>query len=151
MPLLDRPGPECKTLSASLENAAPQSLLPLGACHAYYVEQLEQLITSWLSVREAADKLQVSPNKVRQWIREGELIAVRDGHDQRIPADCIDGGKIIKGLGGTLTLLSDVGFDEIESAIWLFTADDTLPGRPVDALRENRGREIRRRAQALAF
>jgi len=115
------------------------------------VEELEQLITSWLSVREAADKLQTSPNRVQQWIREGELIAVRNGHDQRIPADCIDDGKIVKGLGGTLTLLSDVGFGEVESAVWLFTPDDTLPGRPIDALRENRGREVRRRAQALAF
>lgn len=102
-------------------------------------------------MREAADKLQVSPNKVRQWIRERELIAVRDGHDQRIPADCIDGGKIVKGLSGTMTLLSDVGFGDVESAIWLFTPDDTLPGRPIDALRENRGREVRRRAQALAY
>jgi excisionase family DNA binding protein len=143
--------PVCKPLPTSLENAAPQSLLPLGAWHAYSVEQLEQLITSWLSVREAADKMQVSPNKVRQWIRERELIAVRDGHDQRIPADCIDGGKIVKGLGGTLTLLKDVGFGDVEAAIWLFTPDDTLPGRPIDALRENRGREVRRRAQALAF
>lgn len=115
------------------------------------MEKLEELITSWLSVRTAADKLQVSPNKVRQWISEGELIAVGAGHNQQIPADCLDGGKIVKGLGGTLTLLSDVGFDEIEAAIWLFTPDETLPGRPIDALRENRGREIRRRAQALAF
>lgn len=95
--------------------------------------------------------MQQSPNKVRQWIRERELIAVQDGHDQRIPADCLDGNKIVKGLGGTLTLLSDVGFSDTESAVWLFTPDETLPGRPIDALRENRGREIRRRAQALAF
>ena len=33
----------------------------------------------------------------------------------------------------------------------LFTADDTIPGRPIDALRENRGSEIKRRAQAMAF
>lgn len=135
---------------ASLENDAPQWLLPLGTCHAYCVEELEELVTTWLSVREAADQLQVSPNKVRQWIREHELIAVADGHEQRIPADCIADGRIIKNLGGTLTLLSDVGFDDLDAAVWLFTPDDTLPGRPVDALRENRGREVRRRAQALA-
>lgn len=115
------------------------------------MEQLEELVTSWLSVREVADKLQVSPNKVRQWIRERELIAVPDGHDQRIPADCLHEGKIVKKLGNTLTLLSDVGFGDIEAAVWLFTPDETLPGRPIDALREDRGREIRRRAQALAF
>ncbi len=115
------------------------------------MERLEELITSWLTVREAADRLQVSPNRVQQSIRERDLIGFQHGHDQRIPADCIDGSKIVKGLSGTLTLLMDVGFDDIEAAIWLFTPDETLPGRPIDALRENRGREIRRRAQALAF
>lgn len=139
------------TRVASLENDAPQSLLPLGACHAYYVEELEELVTSWLSVREASDKLQVSPNKVSQWIREHELIAFPKGNDHRIPADCVHEGKIVKKLGATLTLLSDVGFNDLEAAVWLFTPDETLPGRPIDALRENRGREIRRRAQALAF
>jgi hypothetical protein len=34
---------------------------------------------------------------------------------------------------------------------WLFTADDSLPGRPIDALRENRGSEVKRRAQVLAL
>lgn len=123
----------------------------LGACHSLYVEQLEELITSWLSVREAADSLKSSPNRVRQWIRERELIGFAQGNDHRIPADCIADGKIVKGLGGTLTLLTDVGFGDIEAAVWLFTPDESLPGRPVDALRENRGREVRRRAQALAF
>lgn len=115
------------------------------------MEELKKLVSIWLSVREAADQLQVSPNKVRQWIRERELIAVANGNDQQIPADCIVDGKIVKKLGNTLMLLSDVGFDDLEAAVWLFTPDESLPGRPIDALRENRGREIRRRAQALAF
>ena len=34
---------------------------------------------------------------------------------------------------------------------WLFTHDDTIPGRPIDALRENRGSEVKRRAQAMGF
>ena len=33
---------------------------------------------------------------------------------------------------------------------WLFT-DDDLPGRPIDALRENRGSEVKRRAQVLEY
>jgi hypothetical protein len=33
----------------------------------------------------------------------------------------------------------------------MFTADDTLPGTPVQALQQNRGTEVRRRAQALGF
>jgi hypothetical protein len=33
---------------------------------------------------------------------------------------------------------------------WLFTADPSLPGTPAQALAENRGTEVKRRAQALA-
>jgi len=58
---------------------------------------------------------------------------------------------LVKGLPGTLTLLADVGYSDEEALVWLFTEDPTLPGRPVEALRANRGREVRRRAQASAF
>ena len=34
---------------------------------------------------------------------------------------------------------------------WLTTADDTLPGTPLQALHENRATEVKRRAQALGF
>ena len=57
----------------------------------------------------------------------------------------------MKNLGGTLTVLADSGFENEEAMRWLFTADETLPGTPIQALREDRGREVRRRAQALSF
>ena len=41
--------------------------------------------------------------------------------------------------------------DDREALTWLFTPDETIPGSPMDALRENRGTEIKRRAQAMAF
>jgi hypothetical protein len=50
-----------------------------------------------------------------------------------------------------LTVLHDTGYDDRTARRWLFTADDSLPGRPIDALRENRGSEVKRRAQALGF
>ena len=43
------------------------------------------------------------------------------------------------------------GFDDVEIITWVFTDDPTLPGRPIDALRENRGSEVKRRAQAMGF
>ena len=49
------------------------------------------------------------------------------------------------------SLLTLRSFSDEEMLRWLFTADDTLPGRPVDALKEGRKTEIRRRAQALAW
>jgi hypothetical protein len=54
-------------------------------------------------------------------------------------------------LHGTLTVLFDCGFDDSDAVRWLFTADDTLPGTPIQAMTERRGTEVNRRAQALAF
>jgi hypothetical protein len=114
---------------------------------------VNQLVTHWLSLREVADRLGVSPNKVRQMVRDHQLAALRhpDAREPEVPAEMLAGEAVVKGLPGTLTLLSDAGYDEEESVRWLFTADESLPGRPIDALRENRGTEVHRRAQALAF
>lgn len=116
-------------------------------------DDLETVAAPWLTLDEAAERLGVSRNKVRQWAREREIIALRtpSTRELRVPEACIDEGQIVKGLGGTLVLLADSGFDEVEAALWMFTADESLPGRPVDALRENRPSEVRRRAQALAI
>jgi outer membrane murein-binding lipoprotein Lpp len=114
---------------------------------------VDQLVTGWLSLRDVADRLGVSPNKVRQMVRDHQLAALRhpEAREPQVPAEMLDGASLVKGLAGTLTLLADAGYDEQESVRWLFTADDSLPGRPIDALRESRGTEVRRRAQALAF
>ena len=68
-----------------------------------------------------------------------------------VPAAFFDGDQIVRGLHGTLTLLRDCGFDEPDALRWLFTADDTLPGTPIQAIAANRRTEVNRRAQALAF
>jgi Rv2175c C-terminal domain of unknown function len=68
-----------------------------------------------------------------------------------VPAAFLDGKQVLKGLPGTLTLLADNRFSDEEALRWLFTADDSLPGTPVQALTENRGTEVRRRAHALGF
>lgn len=111
------------------------------------------LVGSWLSLREVADRLGVSPNKVRQMVRDHQLAALRhdDAREPEVPAEMLQDEAVVKGLPGTLTVLADSGYDLEASVRWLFTADESLPGRPIDALRENRGAEVRRRAQALAF
>jgi type IIA topoisomerase, A subunit len=48
-------------------------------------------------------------------------------------------------------VLKDAGFSDEEAITWLYTADDSLPGRPIDALINGQKTEIRRRAQALAW
>ncbi|MCQ4045688.1 Rv2175c family DNA-binding protein [Streptomyces rubrisoli] len=114
--------------------------------------KIDALVPSWLTLPDVAERLGVEVTRVRQLIKEGQLIAVRRGENRvlMVPADFIGTGKVIKGLAGTLTLLKDDGFTEEEALEWLFTADPTLPGTPVEALRENRGTEVKRRAQALA-
>jgi excisionase family DNA binding protein len=117
------------------------------------VQHLSSLVEEWLDWEQAAALLHVSVSKVRQLIREHRLAAVvpvpRRG--QRLPAALIQDGFVVKGVPGVLTVLHDGGYDDQQALTWLFTPDDTLPGRPIDALRENRGSEVKRRAQAMAF
>ena len=75
----------------------------------------------------------------------------REGGVLRVPAAFLDGSAVVKGLSGVLTLLRDGGYDDEAAIRWLHTADDTLPGTPVQALAADRGKEVKRRAQALAI
>lgn len=114
--------------------------------------RIDALVPSWLTLPDIAEELAVEVTRVRQLVKEGQLIAVRRGENRvlQVPADFVGEGRIVKGLTGTLTLLRDDGFTDEEMLEWLFTPDDSLPGTPAQALRENRGTEVKRRAQALA-
>jgi hypothetical protein len=112
----------------------------------------DDLVVEWLSLPEVAARLSLPIGRVKQLLRDRKLIAVtRPGGERAIPAAFIDGAQIVKGLPGTLTVLFDCGFGDVEALRWLFTADDTLPGTPIAALYARRGTEVNRRAQALAF
>ncbi len=127
------------------------NIQPSPAAPSPATDVLDHLVSSWLTMAQVSELLGISANKVRQLTREHQLVAVRRQslREPGIPAECVQEGNIVKGLGGTLILLADRGFSDVESIEWLFTLDDSLPGRPIDALRENRGTEVRRRAQAL--
>jgi hypothetical protein len=116
-------------------------------------DALQTLITDWLDWKATATALGVSVTKVRTLIREHHLAAAvpAPGAGQQVPADLLMDGEIVKGVPGLLTLFADGGWDDREKLTWLFTPDGSLPGRPIDALRENRGSEVKRRAQALAL
>ncbi len=112
----------------------------------------DAIVGDWLSLPDVADRLGLPVSRVRQLLRDRKLLAVqRPGGEFAVPAGFIDGDQVIHGLAGTLTLLFDCGFSDTEALSWLFTADDTLPGTPVQALAEHRRTEVNRRAQALAF
>jgi len=112
----------------------------------------DAIVGDWLSIPDVAGRLGLPVTRVKQMLRDRKLLAVqRPSGGVAIPAKFLDGHQVIHGLGGTLTLLFDCGFSETEALSWLFTADDSLPGTPVQALAEHRRTEVNRRAQALAF
>jgi hypothetical protein len=112
----------------------------------------DAIVGAWLTIPEVADRLGLPVNRVKQLLRDRKLLAVeRPGGGLAVPAAFLDGEQLIHGLGSTLTLLFDCGFSDAEAMHWLFTADDSLPGTPVQALTEHRRTEVNRRAQALAL
>jgi Rv2175c C-terminal domain of unknown function len=115
-------------------------------------QDLATLVDDWVDWHAAAAQLGVPVSRVRTMVREHDLAAAvpAPGAGPRVPAAFIQDGLVVKGLPGLLTVLHDAGFDDRECIAWLFI-DDDLPGRPIDALRENRGAEVKRRAQALGF
>lgn len=104
-----------------------------------------------LTPAEVAEVLGTSANRVRQLLRDRRLMAVPGSGNGKIPADFLLDGEVLTHLPGLLTVLHDGGFSDQEAFDWLFRADDSLPGTPVQALREDRHTEVTRRAQALAL
>ena len=99
-----------------------------------------------LTPAEVAQLLGTSPNRVRQLLRDRKLMSVPGSGNGKIPA-----AFILKHLPGLLTVLEDGGFSDQEAFDWLFREDESLPGTPVQALRDDRHTEVTRRAQALAL
>ena len=114
--------------------------------------ETDQLVAEWLTLPEVAARLDLSLGRAKQLLKDRKLLGVRrGGGGPQVPAVFLDGKDVMKGLPGTLSVLRDSGYDDVESLRWLFTPDDSLPGSPVDAIRSGRHTEVKRRAQALAF
>jgi hypothetical protein len=102
---------------------------------------------------DVAQLLDVSITKVHGLLDERALAALRIGERRirSVPAAFIQDGHVVDSLKGTIVVLADAGFSDEELIVWLFTPEDSLRGRPIDALRDGRKTEIRRRAQLLAW
>jgi hypothetical protein len=109
------------------------------------------LVPEWMNLPDASEALGLDITRVRQAVRDRHLLASRIDGVLYVPAAFVQDGKVLKGLPGLITVLDDAGYSDEESLRWMFTPDDSLPGTPVEALRENRGKEVRRRAQTLAW
>ena len=133
---------------------------------------LDALVPDWLTLPDVSERLGIDVGKVRRLLQEGRLLAVRRGDPLvlSVPADFFvplhlanpaaptaqgpaeDGSPrwaVLTALRGTLTVLSDAGFDASESIEWLFSSDEVLGRTPMEALRAGSKSEVRRRAQTL--
>jgi hypothetical protein len=117
------------------------------------VDDLDELVDSWLAVPDVAERLGTDASRVRRLLQDRNLVGVRRGEPRtlQIPAALLDGDQPLPDLRGTLTVLADAGYSDEEALSWLFSPDDSLPGTPVQALREGRQTAFRRRAQVLGF
>lgn len=117
------------------------------------VSNVEKVVSEWLPLPDVAEMLDVSVTKVHALVKDGSLLASRVGERsiRAVPAEFIAGDHILESLRGTISVLHDAGFEDNQAIEWLYTADESLPGRPIDALREGRKTEIRRRAAALGW
>lgn len=117
------------------------------------MNDLDDLVDSWLAVPDVAELLGVDPGRVRRLLQDRALIGIRRGEPRilQVPAALLQDGEPLPELRGTLTVLTDAGYTDDEAVRWLFSPDDSLPGTPVAAMRAGRRAEVRRRAQALGF
>ncbi|GAA2659662.1 MULTISPECIES: Rv2175c family DNA-binding protein [Nonomuraea] len=114
--------------------------------------ETDQLVGEWLTLPQVAERLDLTIGRAKQLLKDRKLVGVRrGGGGPQVPAAFLEGKDVVKGLPGTLTLLLDAGYDDVESLRWLFTPDESLPGSPIDAIKAGRHTEVKRRAQALGF
>lgn len=105
-----------------------------------------------VSLPEAAESMGIVVTRVMDMLRNKQLAAVTIDGVRFIPERFFnENGELNKFVPGVLSLLSDGGYTVEETMDYLFTADDSLPGRPVDALHGHLAREVMRRAQAMAL
>ena len=111
------------------------------------------LVGDWLTTPDIAEALDLKVTRVHNLLADGTLLAVRDPETgvRKVPALFMREDRVLEPLKGTLSVLADAGFTAEEAIVWLYTVDETLPGRPIDALIDGRKTEIRRRASALAW
>ena len=107
--------------------------------------------TEWINLPDVADKLGIGISKVHQMIRERQLIAVRRDGVLRVPAELVANDTVLKHLPGILTLLHDGGYNDEEALRWLYEPDESIDGCGAKGLGGDRAREVKRRAQAIAF
>lgn len=105
-----------------------------------------------ITVPDAAERMGVVVTRVMAHLGDRDMIAVRKDGVRYLPARYFnEDGQLNRFVPGVIKLLLDGSYTEEEILEFLFTADDSLPGRPIDAVHGHLAREVMRRAQAMAF
>ncbi|WP_414627418.1 Rv2175c family DNA-binding protein [Corynebacterium sp.] len=105
-----------------------------------------------LILPDVAEYLGVPVTRVHDLVGARKILMYRREGVKYIPRLLLgDDHDLSKFVSGAITVLYDGGFTDEEILAYLFTEDDTLPGRPVDALHGHGAREVIRRAQAMGF
>lgn len=100
-------------------------------------------------VPDIAEALGVIVTKVHQLLRDRVIIGVRRAGVLMIPAEFVDGGEVVRGLNGTITVLTDAGFDDAEIIDWLFAPESGSTA--MAELTAGRVKGVHRRAQVSGF
>lgn len=100
-------------------------------------------------VPDIAEVLGIIVTRVHQLLRDRALIGVRRDGVMTIPAEFVADGEIVRGLAGTITVLTDAGYSDAEIIDWLFTPESGVTA--MEELRSGRIKGVRRRAQVSGF
>jgi hypothetical protein len=106
-------------------------------------------VKSWVTLEQAAEQLSVSPSKVKRYLEEHILFAVKIDKQLMIPAEIIVANEPLSSIRGTMLQLLDLGLTETEAIEWLYQENDSLGETPMSALLKGHKAPVRRAAQAL--
>lgn len=99
--------------------------------------------------------LGVMPTRIKQLWAEHDLLKVDHNGKPHVPADCLVqdeyGWVPLPSLRGTIIMLLDAGFTDVEATRWILSYQDELDERPIDSLRRNRIRDVRNAILPLSF
>ena len=118
-------------------------------------QDIVELVGSWATVPDLVQLWGVSPSRVRGYLADREILALRLGpnHALHVPSRFAGATGPLPELRGTITVLTDGGMDDLAILRWLFTPEPALPGggSPMDALESGHRSLVRSQAQLTAW
>jgi excisionase family DNA binding protein len=110
---------------------------------------ITEQVKAWITIEQAAELLSVSPSKVKRYLEEHVLFAMKIDKQLMIPAELIVDNEPLSSIRGTMLQLLDLGLTEAEAIEWLYQFNDALDETPMSALLKGHKAPVRRAAQAL--